>query len=290
MGIDPLPSEPRRAINTNWPTLGLVLVLAVAALLRFVGLDWDEGTHLHPDERFLTMVETSIEPTFSLQEYFTTATSPLNPHNRGHGFFVYGTLPIFLVRYVADGLNAACLGSAGCLIPFDGYDGVHMVGRALSGLADLLTIIVLFAIGRRLYDDRVGFLAALLGAAAVLPIQQSHFFTVDTFTTLFVALAFYSAVSVSQGGARRHWVLFGIYLGMALACKISVWPMGLTLVAAALIRLSHARYRSAAGPAWRGTVCAAARPSTRAAFPGVVAGPPCLPTRYGHDGRTAHGG
>ena len=35
----------------------LVLVLLTGAYLRTAGLDWDEGQHLHPDERFLTMVE-----------------------------------------------------------------------------------------------------------------------------------------------------------------------------------------------------------------------------------------
>ncbi|MDP7260290.1 MAG: hypothetical protein QF376_05365, partial [Anaerolineales bacterium] len=40
----------------------LVVVVAAAAYLRFVGLNWDEFQHLHPDERFLTMVETGIRP------------------------------------------------------------------------------------------------------------------------------------------------------------------------------------------------------------------------------------
>lgn len=36
--------------------LVLLLVLLVAAGLRLHGLDWDQGRHLHPDERFLSMV------------------------------------------------------------------------------------------------------------------------------------------------------------------------------------------------------------------------------------------
>ncbi len=231
----------RRPIPASWPTLALVLILLVAAGLRFVGLDWDEGTHLHPDERFLTTVEASISPTFSISEYFTTATSPLNPRNRGHGFFVYGTLPIFLVRYVAEGINAACVSSAGCTHHYVGYDGVHLVGRALSAVADLATIVVLFAIGRRLYDDRVGLLAALLAWAAVLPIQHAHFFTVDNFATLFVALSLYFAIRIAQGAERHNWALFGAAFGMALACKISIWPLGLVFMVASLLRAERAQ-------------------------------------------------
>ena len=56
-------------------------------------LDHVEGVfHMHPDERFLTMVGTAIDWPASLSEYFDTASSPLSPANRGHEFFVYGTL------------------------------------------------------------------------------------------------------------------------------------------------------------------------------------------------------
>ena len=96
-------------ITTKFTKLGYIVlmlyILAAGAYLRLVGLDWDAEQHLHPDERFLTMVESSLEPVQSLGDYFDTVNSSLNPHNRGHGFFVYGTLPIFIVRYVADWLG-----------------------------------------------------------------------------------------------------------------------------------------------------------------------------------------
>ena len=34
----------------------LILVLVVGTYFRTVGLNWDANQHLHPDERFLTMV------------------------------------------------------------------------------------------------------------------------------------------------------------------------------------------------------------------------------------------
>ena len=42
--------------------VALTLILLVAAVLRLTGLNWDEGTHLHPDERFLTMVASEGDP------------------------------------------------------------------------------------------------------------------------------------------------------------------------------------------------------------------------------------
>src|SRR3989304_10581881 len=149
--------------------LVFVLVLVVAAALRFVGINWDEDQHLHPDERFLTQVESRLEPVHSLREYFDTANSTLNPNNRDFGFFVYGTLPLFIVRYVAEGLGHA------------GYGQVHIVGRALSALFDLGLIFLVFLTASRLFDKRVGLLAGGFSPVPVMQIQQSHFLTVGNF-------------------------------------------------------------------------------------------------------------
>ena len=78
----------------------LVCVLLFGAYLRTRGLYWGEYQYLHPDERFLVWVGSDISPVESLSAYWDTATSTLNPHNQGHSFYVYGTLPMFLTRYV----------------------------------------------------------------------------------------------------------------------------------------------------------------------------------------------
>lgn len=85
----------------------LVFLLIIGFSLRFVGTEWDEGQYLHPDERFLMFVESSIQPVQSLAEYFDTANSTLNPHNLGHSLFVYGTWPIFIVRYLLEWMGTA---------------------------------------------------------------------------------------------------------------------------------------------------------------------------------------
>ncbi len=223
-------------------TFLILYIIAVGAYLRLVGLDWDEEQHLHPDERFLTMVESSIAPVESLGDYFNTAESSLNPHNRGHGFFVYGTLPIFIVRYVAEWMGET------------GYGQVYLIGRALSALADLGVIALVYLMATRLYDRRVGVLGAAFYAFAVLPIQQSHFFTVDTFNNFFTFLALYFAVEVAIPDGRGEtvdgeipsgspapgllsYLLFGLALGMAVASKINALPVALALPGAALLYL-----------------------------------------------------
>ncbi len=236
-------------------SLLLICILLLGAYLRLVGLDWDENQHLHPDERFLTMVESSLEPVAGLGEYFDTQESTLNPHNRGHGFFVYGTLPIFLVRYVAEWMGSS------------GYGEVYLVGRVLSALADVGVVGLIYLAAARLYDRKVGLLAAAFYALAVLPIQQAHFFTVDTFTNFFIFLAVYFGVKIITSPSPQFsrspapsspphpitrilshpifWpsILFGLALGMAVASKINAVAVAVVLPLAAglyWLRLSDA--------------------------------------------------
>ena len=191
----------------------LILVLGIGTCFRVIGLNWDQNQHLHPDERFLTMVENALAPVNQSQTqlgpppnaanqqwrqayanampdcskwggYFDTYCSPLNPQNRGYGFFVYGDLPIVVVRYVAEWMGQT------------GYDQVNLIGRQVSALGDLLTILLIYLIAARLYNRRVALLGAAFSAFAVLQIQQSHFFTVDTFANLFMFLAIYFAVEI----------------------------------------------------------------------------------------------
>jgi hypothetical protein len=55
-----LPGNPR-SLRASWLVdVLLILILLAGVYFRFTGVNWDDGTHLHPDERFLTMVESSL--------------------------------------------------------------------------------------------------------------------------------------------------------------------------------------------------------------------------------------
>jgi len=126
------------------------------------------------------MVESSLSPVKSLADYFNTDASSLNPHNTGHTFFVYGTFPIVIVRYLASATGQV------------GYDQVTILGRICSALIDVGTICLVYLISWQLFKKiKISLLSAAFYAFAVLPIQLSHYFTVDTFSTFFGMLTFY---------------------------------------------------------------------------------------------------
>ncbi len=231
-----------RGVPLRWIAIFtlLLLIIGAGAALRFTGLDWDEGILLHPDERFLAWVAADMDPVGSLRAYFDTSSSTLNPNNVGHGFYVYGDLPVILLTYLGEAVGKTSLYS------------IYLPGRALSACADLLTVILTFLIARRLFGSRVGLLAAALYASSALAIQHSHFFTVDTLTNLFAAGGFLFAVRALDAHRWHDYALFGLALGLAMASKVSIAPLALVLVVAVALRVSRAGARlpdgSGAGP------------------------------------------
>ncbi len=196
--------------------VALVAVLLMAGGLRLVGIKWDEGQLLNPDERFMTMVESSLKWPSSIGEYFDEAASPLNPRNVGFDFFAYGTVPTTLLKGIAVALGQPSNAT------------VNLMGRGLSALMDIGTIIFIFLIARSLYrDKRVGLLAALFYSLSALAIQYSHFFVVETFTTFFITGAIYWLVRVQKHGGLGNYVLAGAFFGLALASKLSLFTFAL---------------------------------------------------------------
>jgi YYY domain-containing protein len=235
----------------------LLVILIIGAYFRFVGLNWDDNHHLHPDERFLTIVGSQLSSVDDPLDYLRTSVSTLNPYNFGQTFYVYGNLPMTVTRYVAEWTNALCErfgpdpgqsgpGSGGlCSMTYTAYDGIHLVGRLLSGLVDLASVLLTFFIGRRLYNWQAGLIAALLLALAVMPIQQSHFFTMDNWAAAFTTLGIYSAVRAATiGDAEPRWKLFwygvfGLALGLAAASRVNIAPLAVIIGVSGIIWLAR---------------------------------------------------
>lgn len=237
----------------------LILLIAGGIFLRFYNLQWDSGALLHPDEYGLTNTLTRLSLPRSFSEYFNTRLSPISPYDQydldGNKIsdgpdnrMRWGQLPILIIRSTAEALNRT------------GYLEMRLTGRALSALADVGTMLILFLIALLLLKQLT---AALLATAfygyAVMAIQQAHFMTVDHFAVFFVMLALLAAVKISQaqlfqrddaGLLRpghygiRWFVLFGVFLGMAVASKINQAVLGIVLPLAFFIAIADFRVSS----------------------------------------------
>jgi YYY domain-containing protein len=191
----------------------LLALLALALAVRLFGINWDDGHFFHPDERRIAMAvgELSLSPW------------QWNPH-----FFAYGSLPIYVTKLASSTL-------ANVHPWFASFHGIIIVGRALSALYGALTVLILFALGRRLFGAHVGLLAGAFLALAVNHVQSSHFSTNDVALTLLVVLALDLLVRHVLEGRGHTMILASVVTGLALATKVSAAPLVLPIVLALLV-------------------------------------------------------
>lgn len=245
----------------------LALLLIFGAWLRISTHNWDGGQHFYPDEATVTestLNYANLPPGAGIGDLFDPQHSPLNPRTGGRQHH-YGTLPVYLTKI--SSVAAYALSGNSYLLTFD---GLQQMGRVMSGLADTLSILLVFAIGRLLWGMWLGVMSATLYAFAVLPIQLSHFYIAETFMTMFMtATLLFSLLYFGKGirddkGERarsegsnpsspvpyplsfsegKMWplALAGACAGMAMACKLSAAPALLLPLTAVALREAKTR-------------------------------------------------
>ncbi|MXY47375.1 MAG: phospholipid carrier-dependent glycosyltransferase [Chloroflexi bacterium] len=192
----------------------LIAILALALALRFYGLAWDDGFGFtpHPDERAILDRVIGVSPPSlgDIHLLFDAEQSPWNPR-----WFNYGSFPLYVLK---------AMQIAGSPFLNDAND-IRVLGRAVSGLADILTILAVYGIATLVFDRRAGLLAAALTALAVIHIQLSHYFAVDTLQAMLAIAALYFMVRVAREGRIRDSLLAGALVGLGLATKASQLPI-----------------------------------------------------------------
>ena len=229
--------------------LGLIVLLILAFILRVWNLDWDEGTHQHPDERYWSMVTSDISWEDPVT-YFDTGKSKLNPYQY-QDTWVYGTLPLFATKAAAEFFEAdfflvdgivSVVDSVGINLIEDGVSltgesfstktfnsgyEVQNIGRLLAALIDTGTVLLTYLLGRALFTRAAGFAASTLLTFTPLHIQYSHFHGAEPWLTFFTTAAvlfsvlfykrserFSSKVFAHNTGALRHVIVIGLFLSL----------------------------------------------------------------------------
>lgn len=191
--------------------IGIVLL---GAFFRFSNINWDNNSHLHPDERFLTMVGTAMTVPNNFGEYLNSNVSTFNPRNIGFDFYVYGTFPLTLNKITAIVFNA------------DNYNLFTTSGRTLSAIFDTLVIILIYKTveifeKRNGINKRIKFYASFFYAIFVLPIQLSHFFAVDTFLNFFVFASVFFSLKYYDTKKVVYILAAAIVFGLGLSSKVT---------------------------------------------------------------------
>ncbi len=256
-------TRPQRIVRPGDPLrLAFLGIMLAAFAVRLIGLNWDDGQLLHPDEYHVTevtvdRVQLPLPPDWS--NLTDPALSTLNPRSDGedgnHRSFAYGSLPLYATDLVAEGFNRlAGVPIADRLIPgssdrdWHRLDQVFKVGRLINMILDTVVVAMVFGIARMIGGAAAGLAAAAIYAFAPVVVQLAHFYTTDSWLTFGAALTLLCAILAAGRGNRRLFILAGLAAGFTLATK----PTGIAafgLVGLAILYDAWLRHRSGYGPA-----------------------------------------
>lgn len=189
----------------------VVLIVLVGAGMRVHGARWGLPNDLHyfsyhPDETITLLAATEVN-------FFTGQLDP--------GFYNYGSLYIYLVNI---GILAATV-SGLVDVPQDVFSrtdqfaNLYLAGRGVALLLGVLTVLLVYFLGRRAYGRGTGLFACLFLALMPLHVMHSRFLAVDVPAAFFVTVSLLFAVRITQGNRLRDYLLAGLFAGLAAGTK-----------------------------------------------------------------------
>lgn len=218
-----------RGRNKRFGLLVPLALFAGALVPRMWALDWGLPTAQHVDEPALLEVAMRM-----------LRDGTLNPRR-----FVYPSLPyeLFAAAIRLSVWWSNLLGDPVTVrsLPVKNYHittapAIFIWSRGVTALLAAATVPLLWALGRRMFDWRIGLLAALLLAISQFHVRYSHYITPDAPTGLFVVLALLGAWRVATTGDWRGYLLAGAGVGLSAGYKYNAG------VVAIAVALAHAMY------------------------------------------------
>ncbi|MEI7769162.1 MAG: phospholipid carrier-dependent glycosyltransferase [Chloroflexales bacterium] len=210
--------------------LAPLLIFALALVTRLWSLNWGLPYVEHPDEPALVEVALRM-----------VRDGSLNPH-----IFLYPSLYYYLLAVTARlhlvwGVAAGLYGSVQDLVLktylFTTQPQLYLWLRAVTALLGAITPPVLYILGARMFDQRVGLLAAVALAVSRFHIEHSHYITTDALTGLWVTITLLGAWQVAQQGSWHGYLLGAIGIGLAGGTKYNAVMVCGALVVAVIIYL-----------------------------------------------------
>lgn len=193
--------EWRETKDTRRALLTLVLILSIAAVLRFWGL----GAGIP----YATAIG---EPELMNRAVHMMRTADYNPR-----FFEYGGLYIYLQMIVASfRFLAGAMAGEWRSLGEVGPEHFYVWGRALTAVFGTLTVLLVYQIGMR-WGTRYALLAAALMAVMPTHVRESHYVLTDVPATFFVTLAFLLALRAHEQPRAGAFVWAGAAAGLATA-------------------------------------------------------------------------
>ncbi len=204
-----------------------LLILALAVGSRFWGLGWGLPHTYHVDENWfagkaIKFLGGNLNP-----EFFHVPT-----------LHMYSLAGLWGIYYQVEKAS----GNAGSISEFtDTYiqspSVFYLIGRALSALMGIGTILLLFLLGKRMFGLRAGAIAALLLVFGLDHARISHDMLPDVPMVFFLVLGYLFIWNIAEKGRTRDYLWAGVAAGLAMTTKYGGIMLFLPLFIAHIYRV-----------------------------------------------------
>jgi 4-amino-4-deoxy-L-arabinose transferase-like glycosyltransferase len=189
----------------------LAMILALAAMLRFVGLGTGIPFNIGVDEP--EIMDRAIQ---------MMRTGDFNPHFFDYpGLYFYVQLAVACLRFIIG----ATAGHWTSLDQINSAD-FYLWGRAVTAFLGTVTVFLVYQIGMR-WGTRYAALAAGLMAVMPLHVRESHYVLTDVPLTFFVTLGLLLTLRAAERERAIDFAWAGAAAGLAAATK---YPGALSLL------------------------------------------------------------
>lgn len=187
----------------------LAPILGLAAFVRFYGLDFGLPNLLHVDEPF------------EVHRALRLASGEFDFNRAGKGglyYFLFIEMGlIFLLLYVTGVIN----GVDAFIDYYIRHEHVfYFAGRVTIALFGLLSVYILYQLGKMYGGRTTGLMAAFFLALNPLHIENSHYATVDVLMVFFMLPAWVYLYKIFKGGGQADYVKAGIFFGLSVITKL----------------------------------------------------------------------
>jgi hypothetical protein len=146
-------------------------------------------------------------------------------------FYMYVSTVLNLLRFAWGSLTGAFADLSAYVASWPlNWPPFFLIQRGISATLGTLTILGMFALGRRVGGNVVGALSAFFLAVCFLHIRDSHYGTTDITMTFFIVVCMTWLLRADEEGQTRWFVLAGIAAGIAAGTKYNALGLGLPIL------------------------------------------------------------
>src|SRR5262245_34634697 len=214
------------------PSIIIATILLSALWVRLLGINYGLPYVFYPDEAVL------------VNHAMGFGTGDLNPH-----YFVYPSLYMYVLFFIygLTYITGSLLGVFGSIddliyLFFTDVTLFYLPGRLIAAFSGVASVWMVYKLGRRAYNLKVGLIAAAILAFSVLHVSYSHYVKTHVPAGLLVIITIWLAWSIYQGQNNwRRYLLAGTTAGLAAS---TVYHAGFALIAVFTAYLLYSRQQS----------------------------------------------